>query len=392
MRIGIAFLLAAYVLSQFFRSFLAVMTPVLAAETGASPSDLAVSSGLWFMAFALSQIPVGAALDRIGPRWTVSTVLALGAAGGAMIFAMAKGPIAIHLAMILIGIGCSPVMVTAYFIFARIYPPKVFGTLGGATIAIGSLGNMAGATPLAWAIDALGWRETLWGLAAVTLAVAIALAVFVRDPERIEMPAQQRAPIRELLSIRELWFILPLMAVATAPAPLIQGLWAGPYLHEVFGADAAGIGGATLLMGLAMVAGNFAYGSLDRLVRSKKRVIFSGVLAMVAVLALLAWRPASGMLPATVFLVALGLFGSSYPAIMAHGRAFLPPHLLGRGVSFINMFGMGGAGLLQFASRPVYRAAEGADPGTTFTTIFLFFLLPILPALVAYRFSRDMHA
>ena len=393
MRIGIAFLVASYVLSQFFRSFLAVMSPVLSAETGSSPSDLAVSSGLWFLAFALAQIPVGAALDLIGPRRTVSVVLALGGGGGAMLFALAEGPATIHLAMVLIGIGCSPVMVTAYFIFARIYPPKVFGALGGATIAIGSLGNMAGAAPLAWTIDAFGWRETLWALAGITFIVAIALAVFIRDPARVTAPTRQRAPMWELLSIRPLWPILPMMAVTAAPAPLILGLWAGPYLHEVFGADAAGIGGVTLFMGLAMVLGNFAYGYLDRLARSTKTVVLAGGLAMAVALALLALWPAAGLVPATVLLIAVGLFGSAYPAIMAHGRAFLPQHLLGRGVSFINMFGMGGAALLQFASRPVYRATEGSgDPAATFSAIFLFFLLPMLPAMALYLFSRDAHA
>lgn len=393
MRISIAFLVAGYILSQFYRAFLAVMTPVLEAETGATPADLAISSGLWFLAFALMQIPVGAALDRIGPRWTVSVLLGLGGAGGAMAFAVAEGPGAIHLAMILIGIGCAPVLMAAYYIFARLYPPAVFGTLAGAMIGLGSLGNIAGAAPLAWTIEALGWRETLWVLAAITLIVAGALAAFVRDPERVVLAEGQTGSLRELLTVRELWLVLPLMAVAYAPAASIRGLWAGPYLNEVFGADAAGIGRATLVMGLAMVAGNFAYGPLDRLVGSKKWGVFGGCAAMALVLAALAAWPAAGLVPAVLLLAALGFFGSAYPAIMSHGRSFLPQHLIGRGVSLINMFGIGGAGLLQFASRPVYRAAENtAVPGATFSAIFLFFLLPLIAGLAAYLFSRDVRA
>ncbi|MFN3845299.1 MAG: MFS transporter, partial [Paracoccaceae bacterium] len=53
MRVGIAALVAAYVLSQFYRAFLAVLTPVLQSDLGASASDLAAASGLWFLAFAL---------------------------------------------------------------------------------------------------------------------------------------------------------------------------------------------------------------------------------------------------------------------------------------------------------------------------------------------------
>jgi len=391
MRIGIAFLVAGYVLSQFYRTFLAVMTPVLEAETGATAADLAVSSGLWFLAFALMQIPVGAALDRVGPRWTVSMLLAFGGAGGAMVFALATGPYAIHLAMLLIGVGCAPVLMASYYIFARVYPPAVFGTLAGAMVGLGSLGNIAGAAPLAWAIKEFGWRETLWLLAGATLVVAGALATFVRDPERVN--GGQRGSFSELLAIRDLWLVLPLMAVAYAPMAAIRGLWAGPYLSQVFGADAEGIGHATLAMGLAMVAGNFAYGPLDRLVGSKKWGVLAGCSAMALVLGVMAWQPAAGIVPATVLLAALGFFGSSYPAIMAHGRSFLPPHLIGRGVAFINMFGIGGAGLMQFVSRPVYRAAENpAAPAATFTVLFLFFLVPVLFGLLIYLFSRDLRA
>ena len=86
MRIGIAALVLAYVLSQFYRAFLAVMTPVLTRDLGVTAADLASASGWWFLAFAAMQIPVGAALDRVGPRLTSGLVVAV-AAGGSVLFA-----------------------------------------------------------------------------------------------------------------------------------------------------------------------------------------------------------------------------------------------------------------------------------------------------------------
>lgn len=81
MKLGIACLVLGYVLSQFYRAFLAVLAPVLQRDIGAGPDDLAVSSGLWFLAFALMQIPIGAALDGLGPRRTAAVLM--GVAGGA---------------------------------------------------------------------------------------------------------------------------------------------------------------------------------------------------------------------------------------------------------------------------------------------------------------------
>ena len=80
MKAGLFFLVLGYVLSQFYRSFLAVLTPVLGADLGATAADLSFASGLWFFVFAAMQIPVGWALDRFGPRRTAALLLALGLA------------------------------------------------------------------------------------------------------------------------------------------------------------------------------------------------------------------------------------------------------------------------------------------------------------------------
>jgi MFS family permease len=226
----------AYVLSQFYRAFLAVMAPVLAQDLGVLPQVLAQASGWWFLAFALAQLPVGWALDRIGPRITVAGLMAV-AALGAVVFASATGPGQINLAMALIGIGCSPVLMGAYFIFAREFPARQFGTLAGMVIGVGSLGNLAASAPLTWAVALMGWRGAMWGLAALTLTVALALAVLMRDPLRVQTRGQ--GTIWTLLGMRPLWPILILMAACYAPAAGLRGLWAGPYMTEVFAADAA---------------------------------------------------------------------------------------------------------------------------------------------------------
>ena len=65
MRVGIILLCFAYVISQFFRSFLAVLSEQLHLDLGATSDDLALSMGFWFLTFSLMQIPVGTALDKI---------------------------------------------------------------------------------------------------------------------------------------------------------------------------------------------------------------------------------------------------------------------------------------------------------------------------------------
>ncbi|WP_145107921.1 MFS transporter [Cereibacter sediminicola] len=387
MRAGIACLVLAYVLSQFYRAFLAVLTPVLKTELGATAEDLAAASGIWFLAFALMQFPVGWALDRVGPRLTSMVLLGVGGAGGALVFGMAQGPAAILAAMALIGIGCSPVLMASYYIFARSYSPAVFGTLAAAVVGIGSLGNIAGSVPLAWAVEAFGWRETLFALAGVTLAVAGAIGLLVRDPGRIEGPAN--GSLWQLLRMPALWPVLIMMVVCYAPAAGLRGLWIGPYYADVFGASAVEIGRATLVMGLAMVAGSFAYGPLDRLLGTRKGLILGGnLLTALCLVALWIWPVAGGWTGLLLF-AGIGLFGASFPMVIAHGRAFVPPHLMGRGVTLLNFFGIASPGIMQFATGAVHGSVAPVPPEAPYEALFLFFALFILAGCAVYAFSRD---
>lgn len=386
MRIGIACLFAAYVLSQFYRAFLAVLSPVLKQEIGVTAADLASSSGLWFLAFAAMQIPVGAALDRVGPRLTAAALLMVGAVGAA-VFALAGGPFGIKLAMVLIGIGCSPVLMAGYFIFARSFAPAVFGTLAGAMVGIGNLGNIGSSLPLTAAVDAFGWRPTVWGLAAITALIATLIAVLVRDPPRVEHT--QRGSLLDLLRLRSLWPIFVMMALCYAPVAAVRGLWVGPYYADVFGATADQIGQVTLMMGLAMVAGSFAYGPMERLLRSRKRLILTGNAVVLATLLLLWAMPLAGGWVTVALLVLFGFAGSSFPMVIAHGRAFLPAHLVGRGVTLLNLFGIGSVGVLQFVTGRLHASTPTPPAEAPYAAIFLLLAVTLALALAIYATSRD---
>lgn len=386
MRIGIAALVLAYVLSQFYRAFLAVMTPVLTKDLGVTAAELASASGWWFLAFAAMQIPIGAWLDRVGPRLTTGVLLGLGAVGAA-IFSQATGALQIKLAMALIGMGCAPVLMAGYFIFARSYSSAVFGTLAALMLGVGTLGNVASSLPLSWAVTAFGWRETVLGLAVITGAVALAILLLVRDPEKLE--GARGGSMLELLKMPVLWPILAMMVVCYAPIAGLRGLWIGPYFADVHGAGQAEIAQVSLWVGLAMVAGNFAYGPLDRWLGRRKLVIFVGNAVTLACLVALWWFAAASSLVITVFLVAAGFFGASFPIVLAHGRSFVPAHLTGRGVTLLNLFGIAPIGIAQIATGRLHAATEAVTPAAPFEAVFLFFALTTAVGLAVYLWSQD---
>ncbi len=384
---GLIWLCLAYVLSQFFRAFLAVLSEVLAQDLGAAPEALATASGLWFLSFAAMQIPVGWALDRVGPRRTTSVLLLLGGGGGAAVFALASSPAHISIAMFLIGIGCSPALMGSYYIFAREYPPARFATLGAVMLGVGSAGNLVASYPTALAAELIGWRGTLGGLAMLSALVAAGIFASVRDPERVESAV--KGSVLDILKMPVIWLILPLMLVNYAPAATMRGLWIGPYLADVFGLSTVQIGQATLVMGAAMIAGTLCYGPLDRLLGTRKWVVAGGSLGSIVALVWLLVAIDTSPVLSVALLAVIGFLGAYFPVIIAHGRAFIPAHLVGRGVTLLNLFVIGGVGLMQFITGRLHTTLANGDPTAPYTVIFGFLALTLLIGTVLYLFSRD---
>ena len=148
----------------------------------------------------------------------------------------------------------------------------------------------------------------------ITAAVAAVLWVVIPDPPRAQAPEGTKPRLRDVLRIRALWWMMPLLFVNYAPAAGLRGLWAGPYLTDLYDANANVVGQVTLVMAFAMIAGNFAYGPLDRLLGTRKWVILGGNLSG-RLRAWHIWRfpPLWGFLGKCRLLAAVGFLWGVFP-------------------------------------------------------------------------------
>ncbi|MEO8530774.1 MAG: MFS transporter, partial [Deltaproteobacteria bacterium] len=300
----------SYILSQFFRSFLAVLAPSLELDIGAAADDLSRASAAFFLTFAAAQIPVGWSLDHVGPRRTATLPFAIFGGGGALFVAFAQTPLAVEIGMGLIGLGVAPILMATYFILLRTYPTAAFATMAGMFVGFGSLGNLFGSIPLAEAVETIGWRTAMQIVAGLTLLGAIAIWIFVRDPERVEGQSAKGGFI-ELLRIRALWPIIIMIAVSYAPSISMRGVWMGPYLKDTFALTTREIGWSTMAMALAMIAALVALGHIDRWFNRKKTLIISCGILNVILFVALPFVPTLG--PAIIMFILIGWFGSIYP-------------------------------------------------------------------------------
>jgi MFS family permease len=182
-------------------------------------------------------------------------------------------------------------------------------------------------------------------------------------------------------------------AFVYASVVAVLGLWAGPYLHDVHGLDTLRRGHVLLLMALAQVAGILAYGPLDRWLDTRKWVVVPGAVATVSVLGALALWPRPSLAAAVTLLVAHGLVTAYGVVIVAHGRSLFPDHLVGRGVTAVNLAQVAGTAFLPILTGAVvaaYPAGNGTPPAEAYRAVFGVIALALLAGLGPYLFAPDV--
>jgi len=385
-------LLLAYVLSQFYRAFLAVIAGDLAHDLSLTPAELGNVSAIWFVTFAFSQFGVGVALDRVGPRRTVAGLF-LVAVVGAVGFAAATSYLQACLAMALIGIGCSPVLMGSMYYFGRTAPANRFAYLGSMILGLGSLGNLIGAAPLAWSAAMVGWRASIVAIAVITTVSALLVYLVIRDPERvISKDAQDEGlldGLRAIFSLRPIQIMVPFILISYASVAALRSLWVAPFFGDVHGFDTVARGNAALVMAIAMTLGALAYGPLERRLGSAKHTALLGSIVAVFTLGGLALIGAQSSLLALLLYALFGFTAMTYAIVLAHARQFFPAHLLGRGVTTLNFMFIGGTGLLQLLSGRLVESttAAGWSAEATYMTLHGTIALALAASTIIYVFA-----
>ena len=387
-------------LSQFHRNSIGVIAPELLRDLSMSPSLLGTAGSMFFVATAISQIPIGMLFDRIGPRITVSCFSAL-ATLGVVAQAIAHTGEQFIFARFLLGMGCAANLMGAVALCAVWYPPGQFSTRLSWMYAFGQVGTFLATAPLAVASSTIGWRWAFAEMAVVTGGIGVLFWICVRNsPSDDPLPSGSRMSFHDTLSglaqICRTPGLMPVLAInafATASVATVLGLWAGPYLLDVHGLDRMARGNVLLSMGVAQLLGTLAFGPLDRIFNTRKWIVVWGATATILTLMCLAFisRPplwlAVGLLVLLCFITAYGV------VIMAHGRSLFPAHLVGRGITLINIapvFGLAGLPILTGAIIQSFPEQGLVRPEMAYRCSFGAIALALFAGLICYLKADDL--
>ena len=228
----------AYFFSALVRGVTATLAPSFSAELGLQAADLGLLAGAYFVGFALTQLPLGGALDRHGPRRVLLVLLAV-AVLGCMAFASAPGLTTLGLARALIGVGVSACLMAPMTTFRHRFSPTAQIRANSWMLMSGSLGMVASTLPVQWLLPLWGWRGLFWALAGMFLLSALAIWRWVPADAPTPMPAAPRSVstwqrlglggYREVVRNPVFLRFVPMGFCHYGGMIAIQSLWAGPW-------------------------------------------------------------------------------------------------------------------------------------------------------------------
>jgi predicted MFS family arabinose efflux permease len=346
--------LAGYYVSYLYRMVNAVLAPTLAAEFGLSAGGLGLLSSVYFLSFALFQLPLGLLLDRFGPRRVNATLLLVAAAGGAW-FALADSAGAAIAARALIGLGVSACLMASLTAFVLWYPPERISTMNGIAFAAGAVGAMTATVPLELLLRVWDWRQVFMLLVAANLAVSLVLWLWVPDrsgSHRRETFKNQIKQLGQLLRDPAFIRLGVCLGLSQSAAVSLQTLWIAPWLRDVAGYSQAEVARGLLAVNVAMLVGYLGFGrAADAWLRRGRNpfgLLVAGVALSALSLGLIVFGVHSLLLwcafvaAGTGVVLGYSILSRRYPKEMA-GRANTGVNVLG----FVGMFtGQWGIGLM----------------------------------------------
>lgn len=338
--------LTAYVVAVFSRSSLGVAGVQAQERFDASASVLSLFVVLQLVVYAGLQVPVGVALDRFGSR-RMLLAGALVLAAGQLTLALAGSVGAAVAARVLVGAGDAMTFISVLRLVALWFPGRTVPVMTQVTGILGQAGQVLAAYPLVALLGAFAWGPVFTGAAAVSVLVALLVAVALRDaPPTTVLPApvglaQVR---RDLLATwhepgTRLGFWTH--TVTQFSGTVFALLWGYPYL--VIGQGRTP-GVAAALLTLLVVVGMVVGPVLGRLIGSwplRRSVLVLSVVGVTATVwtVVLAWP---GRAPLALLVLLVVVLGTNGPASMIgfdYARTENPATRLGGASGVVNVGG-----------------------------------------------------
>ena len=340
-----------YYLSYLFRNINALIATGLRDDFAVDASHLGLMTSVYFLAFAIAQLPIGVLLDRYGPR-RVQSALLLVAASGAALFSVSHHVGLLVTGRALIGLGVAGALIAGLKAVVLWFPRERTSFVNGCFIMLGSMGAISATLPAEWVLSHVGWRGLFEVLAIATLVIAVLIFAVVPEPQpgAAEEQVPRSTGLWAIYADTRFWRVAPLSMMCISTSWALQGLWAAPWLADIGGLERPAIVRHLFVMASSLSAGALVIGVVaDRLRKRDTRLetaLFVAACVLVAAeAALILGLRVESHLPWAV----IGAVGAATVLSYSILGDYYPKELAGRANAALNLLHIGGAFVLQEA-------------------------------------------
>lgn len=399
----------AYLVSVTQRTSFGVVGLDATERYDASASILATFSVVQLVVYAGMQVPVGALVDRFGPR----TMIAGGAAlmgAGQLVLAFSDITALGFLGRVLVGAGDAMTFVSVMRLIPTWFPPRKNPIMAQLTGMVGQLGQLVSLVPFAALLHLTGWTSGFLSLAGLSVLAFVLAALVIRDrPDGAASPTGAQESLGRL--IKQAWAVPGTRLAFWTHWISAFGLnvfllaWGYPFLVSAQGVEPAV---ASTIMALfvlmAIVLGPVVGTAVARFPLRRSNlvllVVFAGMITWAVVL-LWPGRAPLWLLVVLALVVAAG--GPTSMVAFDFARTENPPRLIGTATGLANVGAFSGALIAIWAIGVVLDLAQHSSGGQrelysldgfrlAFLVIFVFYAVGLTGFVVERRRSRKLRA
>lgn len=193
-------------------------------------------SGIYYVGYVGMMLPIGALLDKYGPKIMMTICILLTVIGSLPII-FTNHWIYPIIGRLLIGIGSSAAILGAFKIIRMSFAEKYFTRMLSLSVSIGLLGAIYGGGPVSYLCQAIGYDDVVIVFAVLGLILAAATYFIVPDMKE-EHKSSIFSDIKEVLCNMRVMAICLFSGLMVGPLEGFADVWGAIFLKRVYGFDA----------------------------------------------------------------------------------------------------------------------------------------------------------
>ena len=384
----IILLSSIYFISQFSRASLGVVIIDVAADLNLNSEQIGRLGGVFFLSFALTQVPLGIILDAFNPVKIIIYMMFI-IFTGFFLFGVADNFTLLILARILQGVGCGVCLMGPLVVLTKIVKVKDFSLYSGIVMGLGGLGALFATEPFFYIVSQIGWKLAFNYFSFLILFLIFLLYLFPKE-EKLETKSKTNfnfKAFKKILFNKNFLLMLPMSMFGYASAAFILTLWGGRFLSTVHNYTIGSISLNLMFMALFWTIGSFSYGYIEKKINNKKLIISFSSIMMAFLISLLCISIISSKIFFLILFCFLGFFGAFTLILMSHYRVLFEEAIIGKVLTTANLFNFFGVFLTQWLTGVIIfnlNEKYGLPIDSTFSIAFLMIIICLVISTVFY--------